>query len=378
MNNLLKTLIAGVSALTMCISAMPLSANAATQYQKGDVNGDGIVNSSDVLALNNFLHGSVASKDSAMTERLDVNSDYIIDINDVALLKNINLGTANGGTISYKNTTNLPTQETRTYYKYNASTGAYKGQYTLNPVSSISTTSASTCSIIDEDERWAEDGLQGVVSIKYESGANNGTAFVVDSHTLVTAGHCVYNATSGKGANSKATSNLKFKVYNGSNENTSVSITPIEYQMCKTYVDGSDTQKKNYDYAIITVKEDLSDYINFNLGVVRNELYTNDSYSKKLLFVTGFGCGTTMVGVNPELIGIKSTGDGFLVSTPSSYRLYYDVDTINGDSGGPIYANVKGKQTVIGIHTNGISKDGEYNKGIRLTTDILNLIYHHK
>ena len=375
MNKLLKTLIAGVSALTMCISAMSLSASAATQYKIGDVNGDGIVNSSDVLALNNFLHGSVASKDSAMTERLDVNSDYIIDINDVALLKNINLGTANGGTISYKNTTNLPTQETRTYYKYNASTGAYKGQYTLNPVSNISTTSASTCSIIDEDERWAEDGLQGVVSIKYESGANNGTAFVVDSHTLVTAGHCLYRNS--KGSSSKTFNNLQFKIFSDHDTQSSINITPVEYQLSEKYVNSLGSNV-NYDYAIITVKEDLSDYINFNLGVVRNELYTNDSYSKKLLFVTGFGCGTTMVGVNPELIGIKSTGDGFLVSTPSSYRLYYDVDTINGDSGGPIYANVKGKQTVIGIHTNGIATDGEYNKGIRLTTDILNLIYHHK
>ena len=34
MNKLLKTLIAGVSALTMCISAMPLSASAATTSYK--------------------------------------------------------------------------------------------------------------------------------------------------------------------------------------------------------------------------------------------------------------------------------------------------------------------------------------------------------
>lgn len=377
MNNLLKKVVAGVAALTMCISVMPLSANAATtsSYKKGDVNGDGIVNSSDVLALNNFLHGSVASKDSAMTERLDVNSDYIIDINDVALLKNINLGTANGGTISYKNTTNLPTQETRTYYKYNASTGAYKGQYTLNPVSNISITSASTCSIIDEDERWAEDGLQGVVSIKYESGANNGTAFVVDSHTLVTAGHCLYRNS--KGSSSKTFNNLQFKIFSDHDTQSSINITPVEYQLSEKYVNSLGSNV-NYDYAIITVKEDLSDYINFNLGVVRNELYTNDSYSKKLLFVTGFGCGTTMVGVNPELIGIKSTGDGFLLSTPTAYRLYYDIDNVGGDSGAPVYANVKGKQTVIGVHTRDTSNEEPYNKGMRFTTDILNLIYHHK
>ena len=104
MNKLLKTLIAGVSALTMCISAMPLSASGATtSYKKGDVNGDGIVNSSDVLALNNFLHGSVASKDSNTTQRLDVNSDCIIDQNDYVLLKNINLGLSSSISVDYSN-----------------------------------------------------------------------------------------------------------------------------------------------------------------------------------------------------------------------------------------------------------------------------------
>lgn len=375
----------------MCISAMPLSASAATQYKIGDVNGDGIVNSSDVLALNNFLHGSVASKDSAMTERLDVNSDYIIDINDVALLKNINLGTANGGTISYKNTTNLPTQETRTYYKYDATTGAYKGQYTLNPVSSISNSSVLSCSFMDgSDDRWAEDGLQGVIDIqainsqtkKYE---NFATAFVVDSHTLITACHCLYH--SGIGSSSATRENLKFKIFSDYNTESDFTITPIEYHLPKNYVDFTEyTEYIKYDYAIITVKEDLSDYINFNLGVVRDELYTDNSYNKKLLFVTGFGgAGNSSTdkaiikNSNTEhLINTKSTGDGFLISTPTAYRLYYDIDNVGGDSGAPVYANVKGKQTVIGVHTRGTSKEEPYHKGMRFTTDILNLIYHHK
>ena len=139
MNNLLKKVVAGVSALTMCISVMPLSANAATQYQKGDVNGDGIVNSSDVLALNNFLHGSVASKDSNTTQRLDVNSDCIIDQNDYVLLKNINLGLSSSISVDYSNVLNLPIQETRGYYVVDAKTASTIDYYELKPVSNIST-----------------------------------------------------------------------------------------------------------------------------------------------------------------------------------------------------------------------------------------------
>lgn len=115
-------------------------------------------------------------------------------------------------------------------------------------------------------------------------------------------------------------------------------------------------------------------------------MYTDNSYNKKLLFVTGFGgAGNSSTdkaiikNSNTEhLINTKSTGDGFLISTPTAYRLYYNIDNVGGDSGGPVYANVKGKQTVIGVHTRGTSKEEPYNKGMRFTTDILNLIYHHK
>ncbi len=79
MNKLLKKVVAGISALTMCISAMPLSANAATtSYKKGDVNGDGVVNSVDVLECKKFLLGKV-SADGAAFERLDTNKNFIVD-----------------------------------------------------------------------------------------------------------------------------------------------------------------------------------------------------------------------------------------------------------------------------------------------------------
>ena len=131
MNKLLKTVIAGVSALTMCISAMPLSASAATtSYKKGDINGDGIVNSSDVLALNNFLHGSVASKDAATAQRLDVNLNGIVDQIDMSTIKNIVLGLEDEATLTSNDTSSVTSQDAnRLYYVFDSNGNYIKKVY---------------------------------------------------------------------------------------------------------------------------------------------------------------------------------------------------------------------------------------------------------
>lgn len=50
--------------------------------------------------------------------------------------------------------------------------------------------------------------------------------------------------------------------------------------------------------------------------------------------------------------------------------LIHDVDTIEGESGGPIYYYSAGKYTAIGIHTDGIGFDAKLNAGRRITPDL--------
>lgn len=301
----------------------------------------------------------IGASNANTAQRLDVNQNGIIDQNDYTIVKNINLGTASSTNVSYSNPKKLPEKEDRTYYIYNAKSGALEDEYTLYASDIddiISNSSISQYSLVDGAEnRTPEDGLNGVLQT-----SDAGTIFVIDDHTILTAAHCLFNKTSTNALNAKP--NLEFRYYSDHDTvDTSVNITPIEYHIPEKY---TEDRNANYDYALITVKEDLSEYINFNVGVLRDEVLSKNPNLK--IYVTGFGSSKT-ADINLK----RSTGVGTLTSV-ADYRIMYNTDTSDGNSGSPIYIDTNGTKTVIGIHTSA------GNSGIRFTTDILNFIYNHK
>ncbi|MDO5148050.1 MAG: trypsin-like serine protease [Oscillospiraceae bacterium] len=355
--DMFKKVMSGILALSLCVGVGSVNVNAASTYKKGDIDGNGSITLSDAAYMNQFLHGS-KSANARTVERLDVNGDYIINDYDRSLLSNMII---NGSvtTLSYNNTSALPIQSSRTYYVYSPSTGVRNDVYTLNPVNNITTSGTSTMSIIDGDDRYIENGLDGVINVQYSSGSNCGTAFVIGPHTLLTAAHVVYNST-----------NLRFKIFTNYNTESDVQITPTAYHIPSMYVSGSDSWK--YDYAIVKVSEDLSDYVNFDLGVMRNEVPLS-----RTVYATGFGGNCE--GITSGLADVKSTGTGSFVSMSDNdaknYVFHYNVDTVPGDSGSPVYVrNTDGSQTVIGIHTYG---GNGYNQAIRITSDILHFAYNN-
>lgn len=383
MNRLLKTIIAGVSALTMCISVMPLSASAATIYKKGDVNCDDSVKSNDLLFIKNFLNGVYRTNNGTITERLDVDQNGIIDINDQNYINDYMLGNVNDSTITSENTTTLPAVEKRSYYVYDAQTGTHKTteDYTIDSTSltnipTSSSNSISTCSIIGgKDERYYESGYNGVVKIGSASSgtfSQIGTAFVVDAHTILTAAHCVYGKTK-----------LQFQFY--SNATTvSKTVNGVKCHIPAQYIANATVNNANhmkYDYALVTVADDLSQYVNFNLGVMRN----NATSKGHTLYNTGFGkisasdtSDSRYNGVNTNLInGDKYTGYGSFYSTLTStdYNFKFTTDVLPGNSGGPVYVVNGNIKTAVGICT---QQYPSYNSGVRITTDILNFVYNNK
>ena len=370
MNKLLKTLIAGVSALTMCISAMPLSASAATtSYKKGDVNGDGIVNSSDVLAIKKFLNGNLAAKDGAMAERLDVNLNGIVDQIDMSTIKNIVLGLEDEATLTSNDTSSVTSQDANRLYYVFDSNGNYIKKYTLQKVSNIAS-GASTRTIIGDDDRYVDNSLNGVVRFSYNNEGNGFTGFVVDKHTILTAAHCITQNSIACVPSYSYT--IEFFDKNGSRDN-SITATPVECHIPYQYIanqHADDNIYEKYDYALITVKEDLSKYMCFNLGVARS----NIRRANPDIYVTGFS--NTHLEGKSELYRLKTTAKGSLISV-SSNNFSYTTDTTGGDSGAPMYVINGDVKTVISIHNRGTDDDNQYNHSTRITTDILHFIYNN-
>ena len=82
--------------------------------------------------------------------------------------------------------------------------------------------------------------------------------------------------------------------------------------------------------------------------------------------------------MNSKTNHMQYTGSGNL-QTKTNYKLFYDVDTSHGNSGGPVYIEetINGTTcyTALAIHTNGIDPydpdDTNNNCGTRVTTDIM-------
>lgn len=251
---------------------------------------------------------------------------------------------------------------TRKYCVYNAKTGAYKKRYTLKTVSPTN----NTRSIIgDVDERELDYEKKGTIQLTMhnDEGSYTGSGFVVDSHTIATAAHCV--------CGEDITDILLFDKYG----NITMHATPVEIHFPRKYLS---QESLFYDYALVTVKEDLSSYTKFDLSVPL------DSFVNSEVTVTGF----------PEIVKNKITNEDIIVNTYTEHNMYsgkgnileqndylmsYDTDMSEGQSGGPVYTvesfdiggNKRTCYTVVGINTSYPKYNPTFNMGIRITTDLL-------
>ncbi len=247
--------------------------------------------------------------------------------------------------VSYSSNKSKAANTARTYRIFNAKTGVQIGNdYTLDALKSEDNSRA----VIGEDERKEDYSKKGTVRLIMNDGeyVYHGSGFVVDSHTIATAAHCVYNL--------KISNIILFD----SDKKRSFA-NPVEYHVPVSYINGekynNNDEKYEYDYALITVEQDLSDYLFYDLAVPLDNYRSN-------INVTGF----------PGDLGYMCTASGN-VTNMNSYKVFYDADTNHGESGGPVYIeetfhnqdNDFNCYSVIAIHTNG------GNSGTRITTDLI-------
>lgn len=245
----------------------------------------------------------------------------------------------------------------RKYYVYNAKTGNKKSEYTLNPVSSIN----NSRSVIGEDERVIDWTKSGVVKLITDKGLGSG--FVVSDHVIATAAHCVDNQ--------KISEILLFD----NNGNVTLHATPVDYHIPYEYIRAND---ETYDYALITVKEDLSSYACFDLGVPLKSF----ANKKTAVTVTGFSADKKASDgnyTNTSTMHMMYSANGIVNKIDDSDLMFYTADTAGGNSGGPVYIteSYDGRTyyTVVAIHAYRPHDDGidhsAGNHGTCITTDLI-------
>ncbi|MCM1316378.1 MAG: trypsin-like peptidase domain-containing protein [Muribaculaceae bacterium] len=345
----LKKLIAlGLSSLTaMCfigISNVNCKINANASY-KCDVNGDGKTTVADAVCVAQYLCGLYNIPNP---EVADFNNDGFVSEADVTGIQYLDIGIKKPINADY--TPSKPTiiNNSNVYYNRYDANGNFKDRYLVRAVSNI-----QSRSIIGDDDRIKDNTHSAICKIVTSTGT--GTGFVASDNSILTAGHVV------KG--SKINSII---FYDSNGNETSFKPNIIDYSIPVYY---DDSENSNFDYALIKISNNLSDYNNLNIGYALQ--YSIDTQAT--VYVTGYQSADHKQ---------MEVGIGRLDSTSDNYRLHYTCDTVPGVSGAPIYADIifEGEHyyTVVGIHTNGDPakepQNRKYNLGVRICPNITNLI----
>ena len=384
---LIKRAAIGITALITSLSSSGMKVYA--DYDPCDVNHDNSVDMADVLCITYYLNGNWHNSNYNL---LDANRDLIVDIKDKECVqakilqltyntkyysrnnKSYNSPTVSGFIPDGVSGTNSP----RSYIKHS---------YLTNNNSSYQLTLPANIASINEQEpetsnnRFMEPSINnaensGIVHI----GGSDGTGFIIGNHEIATAAHCVYNS-----ANSSFYS-ITIQTYDADGILTGNTLTPKECHIPTEYTYFSPDA---YDYAVITVSDDLSNndnYVKFNLGTSYN--MSASDFSSIPIYVTG--CPkkyhTMILGDPYHLINWDHnlyTDECHIVDNSNLPLIVFtNSDTYSGQSGSPIYTiskqtignNEKWYYTAIGIHHGYVNESTDC--GSRITEHHL-MFYKH-
>ena len=377
-----------------------------------DLDGDNMCGASDASFILQFLNGMIDYPYNY--NEMDVIEDGVIDKSDAwGYLYYFTDGMLEfPGAIPYTTThsTGSYTSQTIQYQKYNSQTGAYLGTYSLTTPNAATASSATpsvspaaspqTLKSFATDTRYLDWSKTGVVKLIGDDSSSSptgyhGTGFIVGSHLVATAAHCVQG--------NKITKLRLFDEY-GNKDTTFHSdgtITPLQIHY------PSDANGVNCwrDYALITVQEDLSDYVGFSMGVPLPEAASDmlsvsvTGFPKKLNAVNDVGMNAQTVNSYTQDKEYTDNGFMFTFFVPSyatantipdftrvqngSDYITFSLYATNGNSGSPVYYSHSYEdetyQTVLGIMT--ISPNEvvarTYKAGPRITSDLLKFYYNN-
>lgn len=227
-------------------------------------------------------------------------------------------------------------------------------------------TSPTTKSIIGTDDRVRVTGndlyrapYRWVAYLKttWKNGkVTYGTAYMVGDYTAVTAAHCVYDKSLGgkpKDISIWPAMNDGVMPYSGSHTKT-INV-PKAYRVNKD---------SNYDCAVIKVKSPLGRRVGY-FGIHKQSA----SYNGVNMYILGYPGEASR---SKQLWKMK----GKILSS-SQYKVNYQIDTTNGQSGSPITRLYNNKWYAIGVHTSGATNpdaSGAVNSGVKFNNYMFSFI----
>lgn len=373
---------------TITLAAVASSMALGTTAFAKNPTGDGEYHINDAILIYQFLGGNYKVSDLTA---LDYNKNGVITEADGLQIQHDILyhctPDPNEPPIPKDSTTvedQIFNETERWYSRYDAQTGIRidKGGYSINCAENYFDNGISTYDVIgDRDDRVVDFSKTGVVKIITDVNdvTHFGTGFIVGPHTIATAAHVVYNDKPNDSA--KIEQILSF---NADGTEKSGTITPLEIHLPTKFNIKSpenevlSNEVLSYDYALITVEEDLSNYPFFELGV-----YDSISDRDVTASITGF----------PTQVQNNITGEETTVNTPMKHTMYtgtdvvfssdggvinHKIDTTSGNSGIPLYITemIDGKAVNIVFSIHNLNDDQDYpitgyNHAVQINSDMI-------
>lgn len=176
---------------------------------------------------------------------------------------------------------------------------------------------------------------------------------LIAAQYVLTAGHCVYNKASGGYAK-------KIEVIPGLS-GTYKPYGSAYAKKIRAYTAWTSSQNSNYDFALITLDRPIGNSTGW----------------------LGYTTYSSVNGITGNIAGYPGDKGGTYlyyhsgrISSSTSYRLYYQIDTYGGQSGSGIYyIDSQNNRYIFGVHTTGVTPSSpSYNSGTRIDAEKYNYI----
>lgn len=190
-----------------------------------------------------------------------------------------------------------------------------------------------------------------------------GTGWFAGPHTVITAGHCVHDRSSGGWAKQIIVRPAR----NGSQSMGELTVT--RFSTTDLWL-SDQLRNQDYDFGAIHLSP-AAEEITRKTGWFATAVMSDAALVKQRVNVSGYPA--TVRTSRPN--GTQQFFHAKQIVSVSPLRVFYDIDTTEGQSGSPVWLQTASGPRVIGIHAYGVSTASpRANSGPRLTQPVLSLI----